>query len=420
MPSSLPDASAHKPRLRLFLVTALALMLGMHAWEFYSLRDQIRQGYPDFTAMYAAGKCVVSGLGSRIYDQQVEARIQQQFAPHVKNRQGPLPFTHPPFEAALFAPLGLVSYTAAYCIWNVFSLLTLFAFLGLLRPSLPALRGWSKALPILASLAFFPVYVCLLQGQDSLLLLLLVGLAFVAMNRRREFLAGACLGLALFRFQLVLPLLAVLLLRRRWKVLPGFAVVAAALAGVSVAVVGWQQTWNYPRALLQFSRAQAAGAMNPRNMPNVRGVVSALAGDGVAPHLLIAVISLALLGWAAWQWKSDVHKPQLDLSFALAVVVAIMASYHLMAHDLSLLLLPLLLGAEWLLRSGATGWTRWLLVAPLALLFFSPMYFLLWFRYQRFSLLFWAILLLAAGLSLALRRGEERQALAASNAVSSS
>lgn len=409
MPPSLPGASAHKPRLRMFLVLALALMLGMHAWEFYTLRGQIRQGYPDFTAMYAAGRCVLSGLGSRIYDQQVQARLQQQFASQVKNRLGPLPFTHPPFEAALFAPLGLVSYTTAYWLWNAFSLLALLAFLYLLRPHLPALRGWSKALPVLAGLAFFPVFVCLLQGQDSLLLLLLLGLAFVALKRGREFLAGVCLALALFRFQLVLPLLAVLLLRRKWKVLPGFAAVAAALAGVSAAVVGWQQTWNYPRTVLQLSRAQAAGAMNPTNMPNLRGIVSALAGEGNAAHLLVAVISLALLGWAAWQWTSDPAKPGFDLSFALAVVVAIMASFHLMAHDLSLLLLPLLLAADWLLRSGATGWTRRLMVAAIALLFFSPMYFLLWFRYQRFSVLFWAIVLLAAALSLALRRSHGRQ-----------
>lgn len=414
-------AVTYKPRLRAFLILALALMLAMHAWEFYTLRGEIRQGYPDFTAMYAAGRCVVSGLGSRIYDQQVEARIQQQFASQVKNRQGPLPFTHPPFEAALFAPLGLVSYETAYWIWDAFNLLALLAFLYLLRPHLSALRNWSAIAPALASLAFFPVYVCLLQGQDSLLLLLLLGLAFAAMKRGGEFLAGVWLGLALFRFQLILPLVAVLLLRRKWKVLRGFAVVAAALAGVSAAVVGWQQTWNYPRTVLHLSRAQAAGAMNPTNMPNLRGIVSALAGEGNAAHLLIGVISLALVGWAAWEWRSGSAEGDLDLSFSLAAVVAVMVSYHLMAHDLSLLLLPLLLAADWLLRSGATGWTRRLMLAAIALLFFSPMYFLLWFRYQRFSALFWAIVVLGAGLTLALRRGHGRQlARAASDAASSS
>ena len=403
----------------MFLVLALALMLGMHAWEFYSLRGEIRQGYPDFTAMYAAGRCVVSGLGSRLYDQQVQSGIQQQFASRVRNRLGPLPFTHPPFEAALFAPLGLVAYTTAYWLWNAFSLLALFAFVYLLRPHLPALRNWSSAIPVLASLAFFPVFVCLLQGQDSLLLLLLLGLAFVAMKGRRDFFAGACLGLALFRFQLILPLLAILLLRRKWKVLPGFALLAAALAGVSLAVVGWQQTWNYPRTVLQLSRAQMSGAMNPTNMPNLRGVISSLAGEGNAAHLLIAVISLALVGWAAWRWKSGTSDQDFDLSFSLAMVVAVMASYHRMAHDLSLLLLPLLLAADWLLRSGANGWMRRLMLPAMALLFFSPIYFLLWFRYQRFSVLFWVIALLAAGLSLALRRSHGRQRARAADGAGS-
>jgi hypothetical protein len=44
---------------------------------------------------------------------------------------------------------------------------------------------------------------------------------------------------------------------------------------------------------------------------------------------------------------------------------------------------------------------RWLMVAGIGILFLSPIYFLLWFRYQRFSAMFWAVALLGAGLSLA-------------------
>ncbi|HJS98899.1 MAG TPA: glycosyltransferase family 87 protein [Terriglobales bacterium] len=401
MPSCPPGVSTHKPRLRSVLLLALVGMAGMHAWVFFSLRQEVRQGYPDFTAFYAAGKCVQRGLGPQLYSIPTQASIQQEFASGVKIRNGPLPFTHPPFEAAVFAPLAFLAYSDAYWVWNAASFVALLLFLLLLRPHIPKLRGWSEGLPFLCGLAFFPVFVCLLQGQDSLLLLLLFGLAFAEMKGGCNFVAGICLGLALFRFQLVLPVMAVLLLRRRWKTVAGFAITGAALVGISAAVVGWGELMNYPHRLLEFSHAQAAGAMNPRIMPNLRGVVAGLAGDGNSAHLLLGVLSLALVAWAAWKWKADGRQPEFGLGFGLTLVVSVIVSYHLMAHDLSVLLLPLLLAAEWLMRERPQGVAHWLTVTGIGTLFLSPVYFLLWFRYQRFSVMFWAVALLGAGLSLA-------------------
>lgn len=419
MPSSLPGGAAHKPRLRALLLLALAAMVGMHAWVFFTLRQQVREGYPDFTAFYAAGRLVRAGLGAQLYSMEAQAREQQEFASGVKIRNGPLPFTHPPFEAALFAPLALLSYSSAYWLWNAVSLLALVGFLLLLGPHIPRLRAWSEAVPFLAGLAFFPVFVCLLQGQDSLLLLLLFGLVFVAMKGGHDFLAGICLGMALFRFQLVLPVMAVVLLRRRWRVVAGFALAALALAAVSVAVAGWEQALRYPQELLQISHAQGAAAMNPRVMPNLRGAVSSLAGEGNLAHGLIAMVSLALIGLAAWRWKADPQQPGFALGFALTLAVAVMVSYHMMGHDLSVLLIPLLLAVEWLLRQRARGMPRRLVTAAVGLLFLSPIYFLLWFRYQHFSLLFWVVALLGAGLSLALRgEGQAQLAQAAENSGS--
>ena len=407
MPSSPPEPPTHKPRLRSLLLLALVAMVGMHAWVFLSLRQEVRQGYPDFTAFYAAGTCVQRGLGSQLYSMATQARIQQEFASGVKIRNGPLPFTHPPFEAALFVPLAFLSYPAAYWVWNAVSLVALVVFLILLRPHIPSLRSWSEALPFLCGLAFFPVFVCLLQGQDSLLLLLFFGLAFVAIKNGRDSVAGVCLGLALFRFQLVLPVMAVMLLRRRWKAVAGFAVTAAALTGISAAVVGWGELVNYPSRLLQISHIQAGTAMNPKIMPNLRGVAAGLAGEGNIAHVLIGLLSLGLVAWAAWGWKVD--RLDFELGFSLTLVVAVMVSYHLMAHDLSVLLLPLLLAADWLLRERPRGMARWLTVAGMGILFLSPIYFLLWFRYQRFSVLFWVVALLGAGLSLATGRRDRVQ-----------
>ena len=389
--------------LRLTILLALAAMLGLHGWQFWRLRREVGQGYPDFTAFYSAGKCVLSGRGSELYTTEGEARFQREFASQVKIRQSPLPFTHPPFEAALFAPLAVLPYQAAYWTWNGLSVLALLGFLWLLRPYIPNLRAWSPALPILAALAFFPVFVCLLQGQDSLLLLLLFGGTLAAVEKGSDFVGGILLGLALFRFQLVLPLMIIFLVRRRWKVLSGFLLTGIALAAVSIPVVGWTHVLGYPQALLHISHAQGSAAMNPKDMPNLRGLLVSFLGEFAAAYWLTAVLSFSLVCFAAWKWKTEPEQPDYRFGFGLAVTVAVMVSYHLMGHDLSVLLLPLLLAADWLCTVGANGTARRLLVPAVGLLFLSPLYFLLWFHYQRGSAMFWVVALLAWGLSVAIK-----------------
>lgn len=403
MPSSVHADFPDKPVLRATILLALAAMLVLQGWQFWRLRREVGQGYPDFTAFYSAGKCVLSGRGSEVYTTEGEARFQQEFASQVKIRQSPLPFTHPPFEAAMFAPLALLPYQAAYWTWNGLSVLALFGCLWLLRLYIPNLGAWSHTLPILAALAFFPVFICLLQGQDSLLLLLLLVGAFAAMEKGRDLGAGILLGLALFRFQLVLPLIVILLLRKRWKVVAGFSVAAMALVAASIPVVGWTQVLGYPQELLRISHSQSSAAMNPKNMPNLRGLVVSFLGESAAGQWLTALLSVGLVGFAAWKWQAEPERPDHRAGFGLAVTIAVMVSYHLMGHDLSVLLLPLLLAADWLCTAGAGGTARRLLVPAVGLLFLSPLYFLLWFRYQRASAMFWVVALLAAGLSVAIK-----------------
>src|SRR5580704_9332227 len=90
------------------LVIFLTGMVLMHALVFWSLREKIRQGYPDFSIFYTAGTIVRQGLAGRLYDTGLQFQIQRQFASQVFIRQGALPYNHPPFEALIFAPLALL------------------------------------------------------------------------------------------------------------------------------------------------------------------------------------------------------------------------------------------------------------------------------------------------------------------------
>ncbi len=208
-----------KKKYKILLLLFLAGMLPVHLVIAWNSIDLIRKGYPDFSTFYSGAGIVRQGLGRQLYDEQTQYKVQQQFAAGVKIRQGPLPYIHPPFEALLFIPFTWAPYPVAFVLWDLVNLLFLVALFYILRNSVPWMGQVSVAVWILGCLAFFPVFFALLQGQDILMLVLLFGAVYVLLRRNSDLAAGCCLGLGVFRFHLVLPLVLILLYRKRSRAL---------------------------------------------------------------------------------------------------------------------------------------------------------------------------------------------------------
>jgi alpha-1,2-mannosyltransferase len=393
--------------LRPMLLVLLAATIVLHALMFFSLRREIAPGYPDFTIFYTAGKCVYEGRGRQLYDLETQLALQRSFAPEVEHRENALPFNHPPFEALLFVPLAGLPYVTAYVVWAIFNIALIVGFWILLRPRLPGLHNLSPALPLLAMFAFFPVIIALLQGQDSILLLFLYGLAFSALVKGRAFVAGVCLALALFKFQLVLPFVLVLVLRRQWKTIVGFSLTAFVLLLVSAAVVGWNGLLAYPEFVLRLNRSAAQAGIDPRHMPNLRGLVAGLLhAAGVPAILLIITLSIALVLLVVRRWRVRPGQ-KFELGFSLSLAVTTIVSYHLFIHDLSVLMLPILLLAELVLAGQILGRARRLLVASLVALFLTPLYAVLQFWLREMNLMVFVVATFAAGIAIALTSSGE-------------
>jgi len=386
----------HNPQTLLILF--LAGMLSLHLLLAWSATDLIRKGYPDFTIFYSAGKILRQGLGTWLYDEQTQFRIQQEFAAGVSIRQGPLPYNHPPFEALIFVPFTWLPYFVAYLLWDLVNLLILLALPFLLRPHLPVLQripagGW-----LFVSLAFFPVFIALLQGQDIILLLLLFTLAFVSFKGNADFAAGCWLGLGLFRFHLVLPLVLILLLPKRRRPILGFLLVALALGVISIAVVGWKETLSYPGYVWHLEQTMGhRRTVVPILMPNLRGLLDSMltpSTSTVFRDIVSVLVSVVLMFFSAFRWKAT-NTTAFDLRFSLCVIVTVLAGYHTFAYDLSLLILPIALVANHVLETNPIGgWSRITLVGPLLLLFFTPLQMFLYIRNGHYNLmalvlLFW-------------------------------
>jgi uncharacterized membrane protein len=225
--------------------------------------------------------------------------------------------------------------------------------------------------PGLALFLFLPVFFTLLQGQDSLLLLLICCLVLRSLLGGHDVRAGAVLALALFKFQIALPLLLLLAVRRGWRVVAGFVPASLLLVVGSLALAGTRNVAEL-RALLVActlgpdagSSAQALVYVHPAAMPNLMGLTFTLLGPhvpGRVAFLIVMLLSVAMMGVGIWRVRRTADEVE---AFGIAILCTVLVSYHLYLHDATLLAIPL---ALW----GARVAGGLLLVGPLPLLVFG-------------------------------------------------
>jgi Glycosyltransferase family 87 len=398
----------HRRRYRLLAIFLLAMTM-VHAIVFRQQRGRIFSGYGDFSALYTAGVMVQRGQGHLLYDRKQQWKVQQEFASQVDIRHGPMPFIRPPFEALIFLPLSYFSYPVALAVWSLAKLGLLFLAAWILPREHPFPRIFPFWLEAILSLGFFPVFLDLFQGQDAILLLLLVVVALDRLRDQKDIAAGVWLALGLFKFHLVLPLVIMLVLAGRPRILAGFLPAAAALAGISCAISGIDVLHVYPAYLLELNQSAGVGVVTAQSMPNLRGLLTAWVGTAPYPgpvHWLLLPVAIVAMVFVARLWRSAMKTgfTGLALGYCLALAVALLTSYYAYSYDITLMAVPaLLLGGKFLEQFGLDPRTRWILAAALLLLICTPLYWGLILRLDRAYFLSLPMLLLAIGLIRALR-----------------
>ncbi len=314
----------------------------------------------DFCAFYTGARLYLQGP-SRVYDLTLQRATEQQLL-----GRDDIPFNHPPYELLLWLPLARLSFQTAFWLWRLAGLLLLAVASKLAATALCPRLG-APAI-FLRALALFPVPYCLWMGQDSVLLLAILAACAWLLARRMEWLAGAALGLALLKPQLVLPIAAVFLLMRRWRVVRGFLCSAFAVLTLSIFMVGFTGMRQMLTILLA-GQTSAHMAIHPSMMPNLRGLLSLLlAGHSSWDTILVGAISISLLLAA----RATVQPQQPSArAFAGLICFALLVSFHLNLHDLALLLLPILLVMQDKMWSGENGWQ---VTVPFIVLFCTPAY----------------------------------------------
>jgi hypothetical protein len=334
-----------------YYVKGLALgipvyLVAVHLWTWVFAGAVFWGGHADFRQLYAAAKIVQTGQAADLYDYETQKIVQDKF---VSPEEVALPFVSPAYEALAFSPLSRWNYRAAYAVMIGINLTALAACLLLLRPWTSNLRAVFVWLPSALALGFLPIAAALLQGQDSILLTLILVCTFVLLNRERDLAAGVVIALGLFKFSIVLPLVGLFLLWRRWRFLFGFALSGTSLLVISVWLTGIAEARTYLSSLLGIAGlgpASSGLAQYPvrlQKMADIHGLVFELGHRCLQPSYVGAVTILAsvtVFAWTAWRGRSVKNASQLLL---VAIPCAVLVSHHTYIHDLSVLFLPMAL-----------------------------------------------------------------------------
>jgi hypothetical protein len=258
----------------------------------------------DFAGFYTAGRILDECPPQRLYDLELQDRVFHEVLPGLPP-EAKLPYVYPPFFSLLFGPLALLPYTWACLIWMLISACLYLGGLALLwrgREAIPERERWTT---LLLALSFGPFMECWLSGQASAVGFAALALALRCEALRRPFSLGLCLAPCLYKPPLLVLVIPMLVVARRWRALGGFAVGGLVLAAVSLLAAGWRGCLAYVAHLATFARIMRAPTTvfpNSKFVDLDHFLGMLFRGNTPLQPIIWAAVALAVLPFLARLW----------------------------------------------------------------------------------------------------------------------
>ncbi len=220
----------------------------------------------DFVYFYGMGRLLNTRPASDLYDLSWQDKINREvYALNPGEHYTPNPY--PPFIGLLFRLVALLPYPVAYLVWTGLTFLLYFAGLTVLTGAVFDNPNQRRPLIFCFALCFQPFLWIVLGGQIAILGLFGMAVAVASDLRGRTTLSGLALALCLYKPTLLVLVLPMLLVTRRYRTLNGFAVGTGVLCGLVTVVEGPGVWAGYIPMLLNFgSTAVSAGGAGYRRL----------------------------------------------------------------------------------------------------------------------------------------------------------
>ena len=342
----------HSWRLRAHLLSSSLYALVLIILFFISAQEWVRRAegqqlsvsrqnngtaISDFVIFYTAGKIARSSERYQCFDVAVQQNEFRRVLGATSMPEKMIYVRCMPVIFPLLMPFTLVSLSTAHVIWCCISLAV--AVLGgfLMLRQIGGL-GWNDCwLWLLGLGASFPVFMTLLTGQFSLLMLGLFEIYFWAWYRKRDFIAGTVLALTVFRPQYAVFWGLPALIGKRWKLLATCLCAELAVVSITAATIGFGNILYYPRFLTQL---ETAASPNAQAMPCLRGLLNLFFPDASALRICVVIFTLTiiLLGFI---WlkvlKQNASASAPKWLMLIGTILALLVSPHSHLYDCTLI-----------------------------------------------------------------------------------
>jgi hypothetical protein len=252
---------------------------------------------------------------------------------------------YPPQLAALFAPLGTLSYLAALIAWSVVSALLYALCVGAIARHLPEVRRAGLSRAVLA-LAFVPFHQLLLHGQIGTLVLACFTVAWFSLRRGQWGVVGIALGTLCFKPTFLIAAIIAAAASRNLRLAGGVAV-AVTLQVLGVTVLFGSDVWSaYRDKVMVLLQSPDVFEPKPWQMHNLKGFFRLLIGESrVVVWCWLACVPAVLLT-VDWIWR---RTESAEVRIASLIVATVLLNPHLYVYDLVVLLVVFAALVRWLL-----------------------------------------------------------------------
>ena len=337
-------------------VCVIAVAIGQR--EVASLRAEERRP-EEFMAFYTVGR-MLNESSYRLYD---STEFLEQYDRLFPREAGGAPlYAHAPFEALMFRPFAYLPFKAALVAWQVTSIVLVSVGFVLIWRSGAALPRSSLPLALVLALSFQPISVALIfNGQVSALVFFWMALAVWLDRRGYESAAGAALALCLAKPTLLILLLPMLAIGRRWRAIAGFLAGAATLAGISWLLIGTQGNVEYVLTLLRFGRVTTASdeVFSPPSLyVDLNSFTRMLTGwPGTVSLVVVAATGALLAPLFVGLWRRGPQRGQTAraLTWATTITWTTLLNIYVPRYDTAIIVLGALLMVDSLLAEDADG-----------------------------------------------------------------
>jgi hypothetical protein len=305
------------------------------------INSQAERTGTDFIGFYTAGRIVQIYGSQSIYIPEIQQKIEESVVGFKLVPGQILLFNHLPYLVPLLSLVVSQNFIPSFIRWTFIILIFYLLDIGLLFSTInnSGLKKQESVVLAIGTFLFFPFFVSLMNGQDTVFLLLGAVILVNGLNSNKPLFAGLGLSLMTIRPQLAIIIALPFLFYNR-KVFYWFLIGSISLGIFILAFLGLEGLHHLIEILLTSSQGGWYG-LHPEDMPTLTGLLhrnflnlqsNIILIIGLAGYL-ISLVSLSLI----W-FKSNMG---LISKIGTTFLVSIFFVPYLHYHDLTLLLVPL-------------------------------------------------------------------------------